>query len=93
MIYIIFHLLYSVDNVVEQLIGEEDTLKGIYSTFYNNRLYEKDTDFEKIVKDKIKTANKSKSIGRFLENLFSNDPLPSYRMEAILGKNKTGRLF
>lgn len=59
-------IVYSVDNIVEKLIGEEATLKGIYSTFYNDRLYEKDTNFTKIVEDKIKTVNSSESIGRFL---------------------------
>lgn len=86
-------MCYSTDKVVEVLIGEDETIKGIYSTFYDDSLYEEDADINKIIEDKIKTENNSEVIGRFIENLFSDDPLPNYRLEAIYKEGKTGRLF
>ena len=86
-------MCYSADKVVEYLLGEENTLKGIYYTFYNDEMYDDETNFNKIVKDKIRTENNSESIGRFLENLLADDPLPAYRLDALLGKGKNGRLF
>ena len=86
-------MCYSTDKVVEYLLGEEITLRGIYYTFYSDEMYESDTDFYKMVKDKIRTENSSESVGRFLENLLADDPLPIYRLDALLGKGKSGRLF
>lgn len=86
-------MCYSTDKVVEALIGEDETIKGIYSTYYDDALYEENADINMIIQDKIKTENNSEVIGRFIENLFSDDPLPNYRLEAIYKEGKTGRLF
>lgn len=86
-------MCYSIDNVVEYLIGTEKTLEGIFNTYYDKTMYNDDVDVNEIIEDKIRSENKSERLGRFLENINSEESLPVFRLEALLDRSKPGRLI
>ena len=54
--------------------------------------YTNDKDYLALANDIIRIENKTEGLGRFLENLFSDEPFPSYRLEALIN-DTNGRLF
>ena len=81
---------YSTDKVVACLIGEDNTLRGIYDQNYDKNLYDDKKSFMEIINMKIRKENRGEKVGQFLENLFADKPSPIYRFEALLNKKRKG---
>ena len=82
--------IYSVDKVVSLILGRYAFLEYIYEEYVSYDGYDEEDKID-IVELQLNCDGYEK-VGRFIENLFADEPFPIYRAEAIL-KDANGKLF
>ena len=83
---------YSADRFAADMVGVENAVRIIYEDSFDTDLFDENKDIMKIVKELIKSEHKYEKDGRWFYNLESNEPLPVYRLSALI-EDKPGRVF
>lgn len=86
-------LTYSADRVIQYLLGTEQTVKAIARISSEAWFYDyANSDID--IKEKLQSIGSKDKWKMFLTNLFDDEPLPAYRIEALTdASGKSGRLF
>lgn len=82
---------YSVDGFVRELLGKDRVIEHIFEENFDDELYG-DESINDSAEKVIQIKDKFERLGRFCGNIDSKEPIPAYRLDAILN-DKPGRIF
>lgn len=85
-------MTYSVDRLVQKMMGDEDVLHAILDSCCDISKY-KETDISKIAESIIKDYSKAESVSKFGANMMADVPILPYRLEALMDKSRPGRVL
>ena len=86
-------MTYSVDRLVQEMMGEEDAFKAIFTSCYDIEMYKDDMEIREIVENKVRDYSRAERLSKFGANLMSDKPIAPYRLQALLDQDKPGRLL
>lgn len=83
---------YSADRIAAELVGKEDAINAII-TLSNDPYMVCKLDKDKYISDMLDRRSNIHQLSRTYYNLFSDMPIPAYRIAAISNPNNSGKLF